>query len=87
MKGYAYADLDNDIVYKTADYIDNMNPGFFSQNRHLITKRWIFDTDDLQSMMRMFRDFQDLRVTVTSSSAFLSAIGFDMTRLKNADKI
>lgn len=87
MIGYAYADLDGNVVYKVASYIEEMNPGFFSQNRHLIVKHWKFDTDDTSSMIRMFRGFMDVGVRKSSSSDFIKSINYDMTKLKNANQV
>lgn len=88
MKGYAYADLDGNLVYKVADYIDNINPGFFGQNRHMICKHWSFDTDDVSSMIRMFKNMDDLKLRVTTTQSFIKTIGYDMTRLRqNANPV
>lgn len=87
MIGYAYADLDGNVVHKVASYIDNINPGFFGQNRHLIIKHWKFDTEDHSSMIRMFRGFMDSGVRKSSSGDFIKAIGYDMTNLKNANQV
>lgn len=80
-------DLDGNVVYKVENYIDNINPGFFSQNRHLIIKHWKFNTDDPSSMLAMFRSLNDLQVRISSTNSFISSIGYDMTRLKNANKV
>ncbi len=87
MVGYAYIDLDGHVVYKVADYIDNVNPGFFGQNRHLIVKHWKFDTEDTPAMWRMFQNLADLKVTVQDMNSFIQSIGYDMKRLKDANKV
>jgi hypothetical protein len=87
MIGYAYLDLDKNVVYKLAEYIDAENPGFFSQNSHLIIKYWRFNTDDTNSMIRMFQSLVDLAVPKTNIELFIKCIGYDMNRLKNANKV
>ncbi len=87
MVGYAYMDLDGNVVYKVANYIDNINPGFFGQNRHLIAKHWKFDTTDVSAMLRLFKSLVDLKVTKSHMDNFIKSIGYDMNLLKNADKV
>jgi hypothetical protein len=89
MKGYAYLDLDMNLLYRTADYIDNENPGFFSNssNKQYIVRYWKFDTSDLRIMWNMYSSFQDLKVPVTSVLNFTKSIGFDINIFKNADKV
>jgi hypothetical protein len=87
MKGYAYLDLDNNVIYKSADYIDNDNPGFFLQNHHYIIKHWKFNTDDARSMWTVFSALTDLKIPVSNVRAFIDCIGYDMNRLRDANKI
>jgi hypothetical protein len=87
MRGYAYIDIDGNIVYKTAAYIESINPGFFSQNIHLITKHWKFNTEDPKSMMRLFQSINDQHPTVRAVENFVKSINFDMNSLRNANKI
>lgn len=87
MKGYVYLDLDRNLVYKLADYIDTENPGFFAQNAHLIVKHWKFDTDDARSMWRIFGAFNDLAVPPQNIHLFVRAIKYDLNNLKNANKV
>jgi hypothetical protein len=76
MVGYCYLDLDGHVTYKTENYISSIDPGFFSNNRHLIVKYWKFDTDDRSSMVRLMRDFTDLKLQVTSVENFFRSINF-----------
>ncbi len=95
MKGYVYLDLDNNLIYKTWDYINGDNPGFFSQNKHLIIRTWTFDTEDSRLMLNMLRSFSDLQLEVESVKNFLGSIGFTKETMKelikgsanNADKV
>lgn len=87
MIGYAYMDLDGHVVYKVSNYIDNINPGFFSQNRHLITRHWKFNTEDTSSMIRMLKEITDLQVTPPNMNIFIKSIGYDMRNLKNANPV
>jgi hypothetical protein len=59
MKGYVYLDLDGDLNYKTWEYINDDNPGFFSTNRHLILKSWLFDTENKVLFNNMLQGFTD----------------------------
>lgn len=82
MKGYAYLDLDNNLVYKPAEYIDSDNPYFFIQNSHLVVKKWKFDTQDFTSMENMLRSFTDLKIDVSRTLEFLQCISFHPNDLK-----
>lgn len=87
MRGYAFLDLDSNVVYKVADYIENHDPGFFSTNRPFILKHWQFDTSDIDSMWRMFRGMQDMAAQRESVNNFIKTINFDMNRLKDVNKV
>ena len=87
MVGYAYSDLDGNIVYKLASYIDEVNPGFFGQNRHLIVRHWKFDTEDVQSMIRMFKGMTDLGSRKSEVANFIKSIGYDLSKLKDANQV
>lgn len=82
MVGYAYIDLDGNIVYKIADYIERVNPGFFGQNRHLIVKHWKFNTEDPLVMLSMFKSFNDLNIPGAKLAEFIKNVGFDMSTLE-----
>ena len=85
MKGYAYIDLDNELVYKTRSYIEDDNPAFWNQNSHLLVRKFSFDTDDKSSMIRMLRTFQDMSISPDRVKNFCSCINFDLKDLKRAN--
>ena len=87
MIGYVYIDIDNEVVYKTQDYIENSNPGFWTQNSHLLARKYKFDTEDVGSMLRVFRAFSDMEVSVSNVRNFCSAIGYDIGRLPRVNKV
>jgi hypothetical protein len=87
MIGYAYLDLDNELMYKTQDYIENDNPGFWGQNSHLILKYWKFDTEDMNNMRKLFHAITNLAVPNSNVLNFVRTIKFDMNSLKSANKI
>lgn len=62
MKGYVYMDLDGNLNYKTWEYINDDNPGFFSTNKHLILKFWPFDTEDKALYNNMLQGFTNLGI-------------------------
>jgi hypothetical protein len=74
MKGYVYLDLDMILVHKNWDYINNDNPGFFSQNRNYIVKSWVFDTEDKRSFLNMLEDFNRIKIPPDRIGAFLASI-------------
>jgi hypothetical protein len=76
MTGYCYLDFDGNITYKTNDYISTVDPGFFNNNKHLIVKYWKFNTEDRSSMIRLMRDFTDLKLQVTPVENFFRSINF-----------
>lgn len=81
MIGYAYLDIDNYIVYKTQQYIEEVDPGFFSKNSHFIVRRWKFDTDDISSIRRMIIAFADLELQNSRIMDFFKSINFDLNTL------
>jgi hypothetical protein len=87
MIGYAYVDLDSNLVYKVGSYIEEINPGFFGMNRHLISKHWRFDTEDASCMLTMFKSFSDLGIHHAKVVEFVQSVGYDMNNLKNANKV
>lgn len=83
MRGYAYLDLDGNIVVKSPTYIETENPLFFSENSEYIVQLWRFDTDDLVSMRNMLLQFKSLQLKVHQVQPFLESIGFELSRLKS----
>ena len=82
MKGYAYLDLEGNLIFKDYNYITTENPTFFDQNAELIVKRWLFDTDNDSMMKAMFIDFKNLELKMSQVNLFLEAINFDPKKLK-----
>lgn len=81
MIGYGYLDLDSRFIHKTQDYIENVDPGFFSKNRVYILKHWKFDTEDRSSMIRMLREASDLDTPESTIRLFLRSIDYDLSKL------
>lgn len=86
MEGYVYLDIDDNLVRKDKDYVDNMNPLFFSDNKAYIVRKWSFNTDDRANMMSMLRTFKDLRIETVKVLVFLKDINFDINVLKEPQK-
>lgn len=84
MKGYAYLDLDGNLVYKPQKYIEEINLKFWSQNQHLIFRKFVFDTNDRQSMLELFRKISDLQIQPDKVLSFCQSINFDITSLKSS---
>ena len=91
MIGYAYLDLDTKLIYKTQRYIDEVDPGFFTQNRSFILRHWKFNTEDRSSMVRLITAVQDLLPTNNGTviKLFLQSINYhpDNLRVPDANKI
>lgn len=83
VKGYAYLHPNGELNYKTKEYIDNENPGFWMDNSPFILRAWIFDTEDLPSMSRMYKSFSSLKLKSNAVLQFSAAISFDINKLKN----
>jgi hypothetical protein len=77
MKGYVYLDIDNELVLKDKNYIDNVNPTFWSENAGFIIKKWAFDTEQPSIMKSILLDFKTLQMKKQMAMRFLEAIGFD----------
>jgi len=82
MKGLAYLDADNNVSYRTKDFLDNVDPMFIPNNYHHIIKAWNFDTEDFQTMLSMFRGFKDLKLGNQQVLEFSRTIGFDISKLR-----
>jgi hypothetical protein len=88
MKGYAVLDLDGNFTVKSYDYINSDNPGFFTQNKHLLIKYWLFNSEDTESITNMLRDFDRMGLPSPKIMELLKTIKFDITTLKkDANKI
>lgn len=83
MIGYVYLDVNGALNYKTKEYIDKDNPGFWGgENSAFILKVWIFDTEDMESMKKIFRAFSQLKLKSTDVLRFCESINFDISILK-----
>jgi hypothetical protein len=82
MKGYAYLDIDGKVVYKPQDYIEEVNPAFFSQNSNFIVRKWKFDTESYSSMETMLAAFADLNLSPSAVHNFLQSIDFSREHFK-----
>jgi hypothetical protein len=91
MQGYAFLDSDFNLQYRSKEYIDNDNPYFWQQNKHFIVYRWKFDTDDVKSMMLMFKQIRDIfqqsKLSPETVREFCNMIGFDTKLLKDANTL
>lgn len=87
MVGYAYLDLDGHLIYKTRQYIEEVDPGFFSKNSHFIIKRWKFDTEDRSNMVRLLQAVSDLIPNNNGNTIklFLRSIDYDLNNLREPD--
>jgi hypothetical protein len=82
MRGYCFLDLEGNLVYKPAEYIEIDNPKFWQDNDPFILEIWKFDTSDVSSMYRMYSKFKVLRLNSTLVLEFTKAIGFNIDTLK-----
>lgn len=82
MRGYAYLDVDGNVFYKQASYIETENPFFWTENAGFVLKWWKFDTDDLVSMRNMLLQLKSYQVRMETVMSFLDSINFDLNRLK-----
>lgn len=81
MKGYAYLDVDGLLFYKPAEYIEYDNPGFWKDNEPFILIVWKFDTEDKDSMLRMYTRFKTLKLKTQPVREFSSSINFNVESL------
>jgi len=79
MKGYIYYDFDRNFVYKTRQYIDTENPGFWDQNSLLIQRVWRVDTDQPATLKQCFVQAQALGVTTSQVKDMCQALNFDLS--------
>jgi hypothetical protein len=82
MKGYAFLNADYVLGYRTKDYIDNDNPSFWQQNKMSIIRKWIFDTEDMTTIQRLFMDCRDLQVPGSTLKELCGTIGLSPDALK-----
>ena len=51
-------------------------------NYDMILKFWKFDTEDKDLMLRIFRDFRDMKLSQREVLDFAKSIGFDVSSLR-----
>jgi hypothetical protein len=78
MKGYIYYDFDGNFLYKTKQYIDTENPGFWDQNSMLIQRVWKIDTDIPVTLKQCFIQAQSLGVKPVQIKDMAKALNFDL---------
>lgn len=79
MKGYCYCDWDKNFVFKTKQYIDTDNPGFWQQNGMLIRKIWKIDTDLPETIKQCFMQAQtSYNITTAQLKDMAQALNFDL---------
>ncbi|MNK09964.1 hypothetical protein D3C87_279740 [compost metagenome] len=86
MIGYAYLDFDGNLVHKTKRYIEEDDPLFWQNNRNLIVDKWRFDTEDMGSMINMFRRIKDRKIPNQTVVDFAKSISFDLNTLPRSGK-
>lgn len=79
MKGVAYLDADGLIGFRTQQFLDEVDPGFFSSNRALLLQAWRFSTEDIDTMRSMFRSMKALKIHDRALRDFAATIDFDMS--------
>lgn len=77
IRGYLICTIDKELEIKTADYIENENPGFFGQHRHLIESFWSFDSEDLEKTYQILRSLARLKVDEQQVKNFLRYMNTD----------
>lgn len=83
MKGYVYLNPEGDLVYKDKNYIENVNPMFWTENEFFVLRVWMFDTEDDDSMWRAFLGFKNLKLKGFVVQNFCKAIDFDLEGFKS----
>lgn len=86
MKGYAYVDFDNNVVYKTWEYIQQDNPMFWKDNELFIQKAYMFDTENRDVMKLMFTSMRGLGIKDRVIMELSEAIGFDISTFYTDDR-
>lgn len=79
-KGYAFLDVDQNISFRDAEYIDKYDPGFWGRNAHSIDIYWKFDQEIPESMKSLMESFKRRQLPALAVKEFCKAIGFDLDR-------
>lgn len=82
MRGIAWLDVDNNLGFRTREFLEETDPRFLTNNNHYMVKAWHFDTDDFDVMHRMFSNMRDIRLNGSLVRDLARSIGFDLQRLK-----
>lgn len=85
MQGYCYLTPEFDLCFRTAESIDVLNPSFWNDNEGEFMRVWRFDTENMESMLRMYNSFKDLGLKNEAVRVFnktLTQYGFSMEGLK-----
>ena len=73
--------MESAISWREQSVIDD-NPYFMPDNYDMILKFWKFDTEDKDLMLRIFRDFRDMKLSQREVLDFAKSIGFDVSSLR-----
>lgn len=82
MQGIAYLDADGLLGFRTKQFLEEVDPGFFSANRGLILQAWRFNTEDTDTMRSMFRSMKALKIHDRALRDFAATMDFDMSVFK-----
>lgn len=78
MRGYVFLGSNGILEVKTAEYIDNSDPGFFERNRRFILLVWKFDSENEGMMYDLLESFQRRQIHMTLIKEFCEKIKFDL---------
>ena len=78
MQGYVFRDIEEHLIIRTKEYIDEHDPGFFGNNRHWIQEVWPFDSENDFEMRRLLEELSRRQFSMIDIKVFCAAIGFDL---------
>lgn len=87
MKGVVYLDNDGNLGFRNDYFLEEVDPGFWTRNRHLVSQVWKFDTEDVSCMKNLLTSFKTRNLSAIGVRDFCRSINFDISSfmLQNAD--
>lgn len=87
MKGFVYLDNDWNLSVRTKEFIDELDPGFWTRNSHVIDTVWEFDSENMDSMRRLLNAFKARELRSIKVEEFCNQIGFNLAEFLKTTRV
>lgn len=80
MKGYVYLDNDQNLNFRDGEYIDKIDPSFWTRNYVFVDTVWKIDSEDSELMTRVLESFKNRGLRMENVKFLCQQIGFDLDK-------